>query len=275
MSISVPDTLTVNNSDKYIMSIRLCPDGFSFVAYNPSEAGSFFCREQLFERNTSFTDNFKSSFFENEVFSYPFKRTYIVCASSPYTLVPQKLFDAQEAGRYMRFNFSTPQPKCLWDTVKEAGIAVVFGAEEKLYEFCCRSFPAPRFMHAVSPLLSYWTKAGATTSGNRMYVNLYAKWLDIFCFRQGGLLFANTFGYEHIHDILYYILYIWKEQDLSQLTDRLFISGTPDMRMQLMTVLRKYIRNVAPAEAPSEAYLLGSEAVYAPLDLLIVSSCEL
>lgn len=275
MSISVPDTLTVNNSDKYIMSIRLCPDGFSFVAYNPSEAGSFFCREQLFERNTSFTDNFKSSFFENEVFSYPFKRTYIVCASSPYTLVPQKLFDAQEAGRYMRFNFSTPQPKCLWDTVKEAGIAVVFGAEEKLYEFCCRSFPAPRFMHAVSPLLSYWTKAGATTSGNRMYVNLYAKRLDIFCFRQGSLLFANTFGYEHIHDILYYILYIWKEQDLSQLTDRLFISGTPDMRMQLMTVLRKYIRNVAPAEAPSEAYLLGSEAVYAPLDLLIVSSCEL
>lgn len=275
MSISVPDTLTVNNSDKYIMSIRLCPDGFSFVAYNPSEAGSFFYREQLFERNTSFTDNFKSSFFENEVFSYPFKRTYIVCASSPYTLVPQKLFDAQEAGRYMRFNFSTPQPKCLWDTVKEAGIAVVFGAEEKLYEFCCRSFPAPRFMHAVSPLLSYWTKAGATTSGNRMYVNLYAKRLDIFCFRQGVLLFANTFGYEHIHDILYYILYIWKEQDLSQLTDRLFISGTPDMRMQLMTVLRKYIRNVAPAEAPSEAYLLGSEAVYAPLDLLIVSSCEL
>lgn len=42
MTISIPDTLTTDNSEKYIVSIRLRSGGLSFSGYDPSAGGSFF-----------------------------------------------------------------------------------------------------------------------------------------------------------------------------------------------------------------------------------------
>ena len=39
MTISIPDTLTTDNSEKYIVSIRLRSGGLSFSGYDPSAGG--------------------------------------------------------------------------------------------------------------------------------------------------------------------------------------------------------------------------------------------
>ena len=49
MTISIPDTLTTDNSEKYIVSIRLRSGGLSFSGYDPSAGGSFFYRETEFD----------------------------------------------------------------------------------------------------------------------------------------------------------------------------------------------------------------------------------
>ena len=55
MTISIPDTLTTDNSEKYIVSIRLRSGGLSFSGYDPSAGGSFFYRETEFDgRSLSF-----------------------------------------------------------------------------------------------------------------------------------------------------------------------------------------------------------------------------
>ena len=47
MTISIPDTLTTDNSEKYIVSIRLRSGGLSFSGYDPSAGGSFFYRNSI------------------------------------------------------------------------------------------------------------------------------------------------------------------------------------------------------------------------------------
>jgi hypothetical protein len=49
MAVSIPDTLTVNTSERYILSIRIHPDGFSFSAAIPSKSNSFFYHEIEFD----------------------------------------------------------------------------------------------------------------------------------------------------------------------------------------------------------------------------------
>lgn len=274
MAISIPDTLNTGNSEKYILSIRLWSGGLSFSVYNPSEKGSFFYREHVFERKDAFLENFKNFFFENEVFGFPFKRTNIVCVSSPYTLVPEAFFEGKPAARFMDFNFSAPATRTLVNTLKHVEAKVLFGLDEELYEFCCRSLLEPHFIHSLSPLLSYWKKISSASLLKQMYIHVHAGQLDMVCLKQGKLLFVNTFRYEHMNDILYYILYVWKELDMEQLADQLRVFACPDIRIKLMSVLRKYIRYVAIAEAPSEVYLWGSEVVQAPLDILTLSICE-
>ena len=60
MTISIPDTLTTDNSEKYIVSIRLRSGGLSFSAYSPSgmiprlEEVSFIGKRNSIGRSLSF-----------------------------------------------------------------------------------------------------------------------------------------------------------------------------------------------------------------------------
>ena len=53
MTISIPDTLTTDNSEKYIVSIRLRSGGLSFSGYDPS-AVSFIGKRNSIGRSLSF-----------------------------------------------------------------------------------------------------------------------------------------------------------------------------------------------------------------------------
>lgn len=64
MTISIPDTLTTDNSEKYIVSIRLRSGGLSFSAYSPSVNESFFYRDIEFDRTKPYVSSLKECFFE-------------------------------------------------------------------------------------------------------------------------------------------------------------------------------------------------------------------
>ena len=94
------------------------------------------------------------------------------------------------------------------------------------------------------------------------------------CYAQGNLLFVNSFEYEHTDDILYYILYVWKQAGLNQEKDQLLLAGESSSRMRVLERLRTYLRHVKPVEIPSEAYLQGTDVTKAPMDLISLLICE-
>ena len=55
----------------------------------------------------------------------------------------------------------------------------------------------------------------------QLYVVLHRRRMDVACYAQGNLLFVNSFEYEHTDDILYYILYVWKQVGMDQQKDQL------------------------------------------------------
>lgn len=87
MTISIPDTLTTDNSEKYIVSIRLRSGGLSFSGYDPSAGGSFFYRETEFDRAVSFISSLKEFFFAHEFLTWTYKRINVICVSPEYSLV--------------------------------------------------------------------------------------------------------------------------------------------------------------------------------------------
>lgn len=275
MTLSIPDTLNISNSEKYILSIRLRSGGLSFSGYNPLDGNSFFFRKVTFERNNrSYEDNLKEFFFENEQITFPYKRINVIIVSPQYTLVPAKIYSDKPAEQFLNFSFAQPESKALNNSIPNNELEVVFGMNETIYEFCCRSLLNPHFTHHISPLLSFWKKQNHLKALRQMYVNLHEKMVDIVCFSEGKLLFANTFSIENLNDILYYILYVWKQLDMDQLTDLLSVSGDSDIKLRILTSLRNYIQNTTQTEVPSEVYLLGDEAVQAPIDLLTLLICE-
>ena len=275
MAINLSDKLTADHSENYIMSIRLRSGGLSFSAYSPSVSESFFYRDVEFDRTRPYVSSLKECFFENDFLTWFYKQVNVVWVTSQYTLVPAAVFQEKQKAGLLAFTFSSPEGRCLSNELKDEQAELVFGVDEDVYEFCSRSLVNPRFVHHVGPLLSLWKKQSRARLPRQLYVVLHRRRMDVACYAQGNLLFVNSFEYEHTDDILYYILYVWKQVGMDQQKDQLRLFGDVPLRNDITNTLRNYLQYIDPLEIPSEAYLMGSEVLQAPLDLIALSLCEL
>jgi hypothetical protein len=257
------------------MSIRLWSGGLSFSAYNPSEGHSFFFKEVEFNRTRSYIEWLKEDvFFTNECLTWTYKRTYVLYVSQQYTLVPENLTSEKQKSKLLSFNFPTPGKRSLSNYLEEEKAMIIFGINEETFEFCSRSLTSPIFTHHISSQLITLKKQSRDGKTNQMFVVLHRRMADIVCFAAGKLVFVNSFDFEQLNDLLYYILCVWKQTGMDQLNDALFLAGDINLGTRITHFLQTYIQHTGRMEIPAKAYLLGGEILQAPIDLLLLSVCE-
>ncbi|MCD7976470.1 MAG: DUF3822 family protein [Tannerellaceae bacterium] len=270
MIISIPDKFTIERSEKYILSIRLRPDGLSFSAYNPLEADSWFFREVEYKKEIPFLIALKELFFENDFFSWSYKKTNLIFTDTPYVLIPTSLLQVKEDS--LSFIHSSPGERVLVNPLTAQNASLVYGVNGEVYEFCSRSLINPDIFHSLTPLLSLW---GEQKKGKGMYLIVRKNEIDILCFDSGRLSFLNTFQYIHRDDILYYVLYIWEQMNLEQMKDALYVVGELLIQKEVIKGFSVYLNQVYPVEIPADAYLLGDDIQQASMDLIALSVCGL
>ncbi len=77
-----------------------------------------------------------------------------------------------------------------------------------------------------------------------LFAYFHDKVVDVFCFEKNRIRFANVFDATHAHDALYYMLFVWKQLNLSVKEDALFIVGNIPHQDWLLTRLQSYLANV-------------------------------
>jgi hypothetical protein len=246
MVIRVPDTLNVDNSEKYNVSIRLWPDGLSFSGYIPSERNSFFSEAVTFDRETPPVEALKAFFFDNECLSYVYHSLLVVFVSGRYTLAPDSIFNEKNKELLFSccFRPSRENPKVLSQPLKPFGASLLFEVDNASYEFLMRSLINPQFIHFLSPMLSAWHKRSVACYPKQMYAFIHDSLLEIACFEQGEILFVNTFDYETENDLIYFLLYVCKQLALNQLEDSIVFCGDKTVCRKVMPVINNYMVHV-------------------------------
>lgn len=272
MAVSIPDTLTINSSERYLLSIRISPDGFSFSGIIPDKRDSFFYRQISFDRSKDYASSLKDAFFEEECLAWSYKKVSICCFTPCYLFVPESFYDDDKKLLLMQYAFLTPQ-EVLSTPLIAGQNRIVYGIEQEVYEFLCRSFVNPEFIHHLSYPFKAWKQQNELAFSAHMYVLLHKKSIDIGCFKRGEPVFLNSFNYTSPDDVMYFITCVWKQMEMNQLKDRLLIFGDPGYKKELMLNLKNYIQYVSDMELPSDAYLRNPEIMQAPYDL-ILSVCE-
>lgn len=274
MAILIPELLS-KGSENYIVSIRLMPDGLSFSGYNPHVKGSFFIQEEKGNPHDSYMKLVEDFFFTRDFLSCAFKHFYVVQAHADYTLVPLPLFVEKKAEELYAFTFgSSAGRQVLYQTLEEDGQVCLFSMMPEVYSFCTRSLVNPVFVHSQSAVFAFWKQRSLATTSQVMFLSLTGDRLTIACYKQGQLSFTNYFQATECKEILYYTLYIWKQQQLDVQEDLLYLSGETQRTKELRMALAAYIRHVDMLDYPTEAYLMGPEILRAPLDLIALSLCE-
>lgn len=104
----------------------------------------------------------------------------------------------------------------------------------------------------------------------RMFAYFHDKCLDICCFEQRRIHFANVFDAQHSHDAIYYLLFAWKQLGMRQQEDELFVLGEMPDKEWLAQRLKAYIANVnviSPSASLNRSALSQIEGM--PFDMMV------
>lgn len=243
----------LNNSIQHILSIRLSADGFSFSVFNPSDDSSFDYVTCRIDPGISLTANLKQTLAEHELLRKPFKRTNILVAASGYTLIPFELFEDEQVEEIYYCNHARRHNEVvLYNILDRSNLVVAFAMDKSTCNLIDEQYPEADIFATVSPVIEHCLMKSRMGANRKMYLNLQRRTVDVLAYEHGHLLFANTFPEKGYADTLYYALGVWKELGLSQETDELYLIGDCDGKEQLVTELRRFVKNVAMVNPAAE-----------------------
>lgn len=104
----------------------------------------------------------------------------------------------------------------------------------------------------------------------RVFAYFHDKCLDICCFEQRRIHFANVFDAQHAHDAVYFLLFAWKQLGMRQKEDELFIAGDIPDSHWLIEKIKTYIAQVnviSPSVSLNRSALSQIEGM--PFDMMV------
>jgi len=275
MQTIFPEDRNIAYPDRSILTIYTGQEHFSFSVYDPKEAGSYFYIELTAENQTDAFSAFNETFFDNDFFSLPFGKVWIMHRTPVFTYIPNSIYKDKTREDFLDFLFSERQGITLNHIVSYTGISVIWQMPAAIHNFFVRSFTNPEFIHYSAPIIAYFSDKVKKVGFRRMVVNLQEKGLDIFCFSERNFLMGNYFPCNNISDALYYILFTWKQLQFNQLEDYLHITGNASFREELIAQLTPYLRNIYNLSVFPEIHFEGVETGKIPFELTALSSCGL
>ena len=238
------ETTDFSKSEQYTLSIRLSTDGFSFSIFNPLGEGRFSFHEHGVDDSLSLTANLKQAFRETDWLKNPFRRINVLMAGKRFTFIPLEFFEDEQAETVFYHNHSRQDNELVqYNILHKNNIVVLFGMDKSACSLLREQYPDVRFYAQASPLIEYF--AAKSRLGN--------------CRK---MAFANTFACKETNDRLYYILCVWKQLGMAQERDELHLTGELYDKEQLLSELKKFIRQV---------FIMNPAA---NLDLQAINLCE-
>ena len=244
MSLRVPDSLTASHSENYRTSVRLWPGGLSFSGGIPSDEGSFFYAETEVDAAQPYLQALRDLFRQHPFLTYPYASVRVVTSEPNYTWVPEVIYEDEAKERLYRFSFAGAVEEVLAQPLKAMESVLLFGLRHDLHEFVLQTIHNARWEHGLASLLQRWHSRSLRALHAEVYAIVHDRTMDVACFDRGALRFLNRFEVETHDDIMYYLLYAWKQLSLDQRGDTLTLSAVASTAFDLKEKLQTYLRNI-------------------------------
>ncbi len=238
------ETIDSGNSGQCTLSVRLGTDRLTF-AIAPQEGGS--TRTDIFgcplDETLPLTANLKQVFGQKKWLGKPFGQINVVVDNARNTFMPLEFFEDGLAEEVFYFNLRKKENETvMYNILHHNNIVVIFGMDSSAHALLKEQWPEARFYAQATPCIEYFIAHSRTVRSRTLYAVMGKSHMGCYAFEHGHMLLANHLPCQNTADRLYFLLYAWKRLEFDQEQDRLMLAGEQYDREQLMTELRKYIR---------------------------------
>ena len=157
-------------------------------------------------------------------------------------LIPESLFNPSHVSDY----FSVPpamNEKIVFTRLISCDACLLFCIREDIRHQALALLNDVKITHQSVPLIeSALQTSGTYGSADQLYVNITSGLADLVLVKSGQLTLYNSYPLRSDEDLVYYILRVYDQFDLSQEETPLILSGWPELYTGANKVLSGYIR---------------------------------
>jgi hypothetical protein len=272
------ETLDINSTENYELSIQVSPDGLSFCLLDSIRNKFILIRSFGAEENKYFNaDKISELLLKDDFLTKRYKKVHCVMPSSKFTLVPTPLFDPGKKVEYFTFNHTMKDDHIvLVDKISDPDAFLVFSVSRSISELINSVYPGVYPHHHIKLLLDHTSSIRKSVNGNYIHVHVERDFFNLIIFNNNILKFCNSFAYRNISDILYYVMNAFKNLDIKQ-EETIYFSGITEKYDDLSSSFSLYIRNIKFAEPSGNftfSYVFNDTELHRFMNLFNVVNCE-
>ena len=168
-----------------------------------------------------------------------------------YALVPLGLFDEKQLSTYLNFNSLSHQDEQLvhrFDVLESQQTAIVYGVPSSVSRMLENQLSNFSWSHFAFPLLESILLNAAPEA--TLYLHIQYNRFDVVYVDNKKLKFFNSFNYQTVEDLIYFLLYVMEQLNLDRESIPVELIGEFDEQSALYEMLFKYIRKVSIGKRP-------------------------
>lgn len=267
--------ITINRPEAWTLMLAVGERELEYILFSPAQEESLIAATVPLKVSTPWMQAVENAVYDNELLLDDYGRVAIVVNAPHFVVMPSSI----AADPYMvekNFTIMFPDDDCEVQSclMPRCDVAVAYGLPRGLYSFLMRTFNNAPLFHHLYPLCEHFKRLNTGTGISRMFLNLREGAMDMVVYCKGEMMMANSFEVRSTADATFLALHTWKSFGMDALTDEVQLTGHRELRDSLATQLREYVRFVMPAIFPAAALKLSSNAMNAPLDLILLATCE-
>jgi hypothetical protein len=251
----VDETIDINRTHSYILSIQLDLDGFSFsildrVRNKAVVLQHYYLPETLTPDEKA--GQIKKILRENKFFQSTYKKVILLQNSPKSIMIPRALFQEKYLKSYFEFNHPLGELEEIhYNHIEETNSYNIFTLPNPVSNAIIQHLKNVELYHQALPFI--FNAINYLHSENKI-VSLYLNnhFIDIGLFEENKMLLYNSFKISTKEDVLYFVLYIYKQLNLDTKSNELFISGNCEQINDPSQLFKRYIKKVHRERPPQE-----------------------
>jgi hypothetical protein len=271
------ETLDINSTGNYILSIQANLDGFYFCLLDSLRNKFVLFRSYEPEERKLFTlDEIKKICNDDDFLLRQYASVKIVVATPLSTLVPSQLYNPAGRDDYFKFNHFQHEGEIIQaNRLQLPDAFLLFSVNSELTVFLSERFGGAEPAHHLKPLLNQIMSRREASSGTHFHLHVERSFINVILVTDGELKLCNSYPYRNTSDLMYYLLYVAKKAGLQGNTT-LYVSGATLRFDEVWSALSEYIRNIKYALPEGKylySYLFNEELLHRHFNLFSLVSC--
>lgn len=173
-----------------------------------------------------------------------YNKVVIGIANLKFALVPSALHDEASNEQYLSLNSINSNNAVRSHQLPDQDLVLVYSLPIELNQWIQKIFPAAKVIPSLGVSINSIAQDFHTVNGETIIVNLHKDYFEILQLKNGKITFCNCFQFVTKEDILYYILFVFKQLNLDPTKTAITVLGDTDKGADLHQLLAAYFYEI-------------------------------